>query len=332
MDCKPSRRMIPPVFARNGLRLGKTEKASLPRAENVAGDAVIERHHGIFADQTGAGREIEHLQPQGLGVGLVDHQADVIQPEGAAQRGGDRLEERLGIEAAHHRVIDFEQGAQPVALARQLLFVCLRRFIIQRIVHRHGHLPRHLLHELYILRGIGVRRTRAEIQPAQPSPRHNQWNRATGLDAVRAQHLTDHGETRFPAQVRYVIGLPGLERDSGGRVTGGDRCDGPSDYRPVTLQNVQPNQLVLGIKQREGDEIERYQPFEKPAKILEQSGKLMMDRYGLGDFEQGLISLASRIGSNRGRRRHGNALWASLQPYHSGIRRNSRPPIPESGV
>jgi len=96
------------------------------------------------------------------------------------------------------------------------------------------------------------------------------------------------------------------------------------------LQDVQAHAVALGIEQSEGYEIKRYERFEKPAEVFEECGELVLDRYRLGDFEQRFIPLASRIGSNRGRRGHGNGGWASLQPYHRAIPHKSRPPGLES--
>ena len=98
---------------------------------------------------------------------IVNHQAGVIQPEGAPQRGGDRLEQGLCREAGDHRVVDFEQRAQAVALALELILVGARRFVIERVVHRDGHLPRHLLHEFDVFVRVGARPLRAEAQAAQ---------------------------------------------------------------------------------------------------------------------------------------------------------------------
>ena len=119
-------------------------------------------------------RKIEHVQAQGAGFGVVDQQAGVVQAEGAAQGRGDGLKQLARRQAADHRVVDFEQRAQAVALARQLLFVGRGRFRVERVIHRHGHLARHLPHEFDVFRGVGVPGQRAEVQAAEIALRGEQ--------------------------------------------------------------------------------------------------------------------------------------------------------------
>ena len=85
----------------------------------------------------------------------------------AAERGGNRVEQRAQVEFGNHGVVDFEQHAQPVAFLRQLPLVRLGALEIERVVHRHGHLPRHLLHESDLAFGIAVGRASPEAQYAQ---------------------------------------------------------------------------------------------------------------------------------------------------------------------
>jgi hypothetical protein len=73
----------------------------------------------------------------------------------------------LAGEAAHHGVVDFEQRPQAVPLARQLLFVSLSGLVIQGVIHSHGHLARHVLHEFDVFGRIGVLPEGAEVEAAQ---------------------------------------------------------------------------------------------------------------------------------------------------------------------
>ena len=115
----------------------------------------------------------------------------------AAQGGGNRVEQGAQVELRNHGVVDFQQNAQPVALLRQLPLVGLRALEIERVVHGHGDLPRHLLQECDFDFAVMVRRAPAEAQHAQAALRRGQRNRADRPHAVLAQHLQQRREARF---------------------------------------------------------------------------------------------------------------------------------------
>ena len=80
---------------------------------------------------------------------------------------GNRLVQRLRGQAGDHGVVDFEQRAQPVALALQLFLVGARGFVVEGVIHGDGHLAGHLLHEFDVFGRVGVGLERAEAQSAQ---------------------------------------------------------------------------------------------------------------------------------------------------------------------
>ena len=89
-------------------------------------------------------------------LGIIQSQTDVFMMQDAAKRIRNRGEKSLGIEIGNDGVVDLEQNAQAVALIRKLLLILLGAFVIERIIHGDGHLPRYLLHEIDIRFAIRV--------------------------------------------------------------------------------------------------------------------------------------------------------------------------------
>jgi len=74
------------------------------------------------------------LQVEGLALGIVDEEAGVIEAEAAAEGAGDGSEELAGFEAGDDGVVDFEEGAQAVALAGELGFVGEGGFGVEGVI------------------------------------------------------------------------------------------------------------------------------------------------------------------------------------------------------
>ena len=165
--------------------------------KGTACDRTIERHEHFFVDQSFSLWEIERQHAHLIFVLFVQSEARVFMVNDAAEGGGNRVEQGAQVKLRNHGVIDFEQHAQPVALLRQLTLVRLRALQIKRVVHCHGHLPRHLLHECDFALGIAVCRAAPEAHDAQTPLRRRQWNRAGRPHAVLAQDLQKGWVSRF---------------------------------------------------------------------------------------------------------------------------------------
>src|SRR5207249_5699541 len=85
--------------------------------------------------------EIQRVQPQLVGFGIDQGQACIVVVDHAAQAGGSGGEESAKVEVRYQGVVDFEQQAQPVALASQLLLVGPGVLVVERVVHGDRHLP-----------------------------------------------------------------------------------------------------------------------------------------------------------------------------------------------
>ena len=292
------------------------EKAALAGAEHVAGERVVDRHDHIFVDEAGALGEIQHVEAEGADFGIVDQQAGVVEAEGAAERCGDGLEQGLAGEAAHHGIVDFEQGAEAVALAGELLFVGAGGLVVERVIDRHGHLAGHLLHEFDVAGRIGVFLERAKVQAADLAAGGEQRKNAERLDAVGFEQAANDGVALLPGDIGDVVGLAGFEGEAGRGLVERDGAGGVSGDRVVGLQDVKADGALLGVEQGEADEIEGYEAFQAAAEIGEESGKLVMGSDRLGDFEEGLIPCAGGVRRCGGRGRHRRAEPAFVQPYH----------------
>ena len=214
----------------------------------MTGQRAFERHDGVFADQPRAIRKVQCLQPQRLDFGIVDQQADVIEAERPAQRGRDRLKQLPRGQALDHRVVDFEQGPQPVALPRQLLFISPGGLRIQRVVHRHGDLPGHVLHELDVFRPVSVGFERAEVNAAQVALGREQRQRAVGVNAVGPQQVENNREARLPVEVRNVDRVPRRQGQPCRSLVDGGGFRRRPDDRTLGLQQVQADRAPVVIE------------------------------------------------------------------------------------
>ena len=125
---------------------------------------------------------------------FVQREARVFVMNHAAQGRGNGVQEGVQIELGNHGVVHFEQHAQPVALPRQLPLVGLRALEIQRVVHRDGDLPRHLLQERDFALGVLMRRAPPEAHHAQPALRRGQRQRANRSHSVLPQFCSSAGK------------------------------------------------------------------------------------------------------------------------------------------
>src|SRR5882762_9063936 len=99
-------------------------------------------------------RKIQSVNLQQPRHRIQQRQARIVVPNHPLQRRHNSPEEFRQFSAGHQYIIQVQQHSQPVALGRQLFLVSLRRFHVERIVHRHRHLARYALHELQFMQRV----------------------------------------------------------------------------------------------------------------------------------------------------------------------------------
>ena len=107
------------------------------------------------------------------------------------------LKEFGEVERGDDGVVDLEQDAEAIAFACELLLVGLRRLKVEGVVHRHGHLPGDLLHELHLGGGVVIRFGRAEAEAAEAALGGGQRDDAERAQVFAAQDPRPARGTRF---------------------------------------------------------------------------------------------------------------------------------------
>ena len=181
-----------------------------------AAGAIIERRSHLVVEQATPGREVERQQAQLLRGGLKQGQAGVIVVHDAAQAAGDSLEELAQIEGGNDGIVDVEQHAQAIAVARELLLIVLGPLEIEGVVHGHGDLAGHLLQEVDFGWVVVVGLNFAEAQGAEAALRGGERDQAKGADILGAQHFHDAGEGSLGGDVVDDQRLLGFEDPAGG--------------------------------------------------------------------------------------------------------------------
>ncbi len=283
----------------NSARLLQAEHPALPAAEDIARQTAIERHDRVLADGARAIGKIQRVHAQGADFGVVDQQAGVFQAEGAAQRRGDGPKQLARLQATHYGIVDFEQGAQAVAIVGQLFFVGRGGFGMQCVIHRHRHLARHLAHEFDIFRRVGIAGERAEMEAAEFPLRRKQRQDARRLHSISEQQVADHGEAFLGGGIGDIVRAAGLERGDGGRLFERRALRRRAVHRLLGFQNMHADHALFGVDQGETDEIKGHQAFEQAAEVGEKGGELVVDGDGFGHFEQRLVARSRGVRTKR---------------------------------
>jgi hypothetical protein len=259
----------------------------------------------------------------------------------AAQRRGNGVQKGVQVEFRDDGIVHLEQNAQPVALLRQLPLVGLRAFDVQRVVHRDGHLPRHLLQERDFPLGMSVRRAPAEAQHAQPALRRRERHRTGRPHAVLAQNLEQQREARFLLDVIQNKGLLRFPDPSRRRFTEGEFGPRANFAGFFGFEDVQPHDVARGVMQGQIEVIELHHAMQPLGEFMEQLPEVAVLGDRLRHFEQRLVlrfrrrsgqwvrgsiahtsenSIQARHGSTRGTTGAGNstASFQSSTPNYFG--------------
>ena len=207
----------------------------------------------------------------------------------AAKRSGNRVEQSAQVELGNHGVVHFEQNAQAVALLRQLPLVGLRALEIQRVVHRHGHLPRHLLHECDFDFGIVVRRPATETQHAQAALRCGERNRTERPHAVLPQNLQQRRETRFFFRIVQNKRLLRFPDPTGRCLTHRKFGSGTNFPGFLGFQNMQAHDVARRVMQSQIEVIEFHDAVQARRQFMKQFSQVAMLRNGFRHFQKRLV-------------------------------------------
>src|SRR5439155_1150727 len=155
-------------FTRVTVQFGAARKTRQPGGDGAARGRVFQGNNGVRLEDVLVGRKIEGVNSQCFRGGIKQGQAGVVVVNDALEAGNDAREKFGEFAARNQDVVDFEQHAETVALTRQLLLVGLRRFQIQRIVHRYRYLTGDALHELEFRVGDALRNGVPETHGPEP--------------------------------------------------------------------------------------------------------------------------------------------------------------------
>ncbi len=103
--------------------------------------------------------------------GIEKSQAGEVVEDDALE-GGDNVAKEIGqLTAGDQKVVDLEKNLETVALAGELLLICLRRFVIEGVVYGNSDLRGDALHELELRIGDALRREAAKTHSAEAALR-----------------------------------------------------------------------------------------------------------------------------------------------------------------
>jgi hypothetical protein len=213
----------------------------------------------------------------------------------AAQAAGDSVEELPLIEGGNDGVVDFEQQAQTIAVARELLLVDLGPFEIERVVHGQGHLAGNLLHEIDFGRGRSGKAQPCRRPGSEAVLGGGERHQAKGADLLAPQHFHDAGEGSLGGDVVDDDGLLGFKDAAGGSVLHGRFGAGPDAGGLLGFEDVDAHDLAPGIVQDEIQIIEMGDAVQSSGQVVEEFGQAAVVSDGFGDFEQGLLARSSRF-------------------------------------
>src|SRR5882762_9669729 len=148
------RPQLPHDFAWINIEFRSPGHQSFSLSNGAACRRSISRHHRFRLEKSPMSRKIQCVNLQQSRHRIQKRQARVVVANHPLQRRHDSPEKLRQFPAGHQHIIQVQQHPQPVALGRQLFLVSLRRFHVQRIVHRHRHLARYALHELQFMQRV----------------------------------------------------------------------------------------------------------------------------------------------------------------------------------
>ena len=164
------------------------------RGDDLPGGRALEWDDHFFLEKAFALGEIERLQAKLLGSRIIKRQAGVFVIHHAPQAGGYGGKQLPQVERGDECVVDFQEQAQTVALAREFLLVDLGILKVQGIVDGDGHLRGYLLEELKVGGVVGTHLDRAQCHGAHPALGGGERQHAERAHAVLAQQAVDDRE------------------------------------------------------------------------------------------------------------------------------------------
>ena len=205
----------------------------------------------------------------------------------AFERGNYAGEELRKLAAGDEDIVDFEQHAEAVAFAGELLLISLRRFQIERVVHGYRYLARDALHELQFRVGSALRDRVAEAQSAEAVLRGGQRNNHHGAYAVSAQALAEPRKAGLFLKVTNHVGLLILPDPAGRRILDAHFCALMFLDQDAALENVQAHHVLRWVVKDQSEEVEVNDGVQSRGKVVKQRRKIALLRNSLAYFEQG---------------------------------------------
>ena len=297
-------------FTRVTVQFGAARKTRQPGGDGAARGRVFQGNNGVRLEDVLVGRKIEGVNSQCFRGGIKQGQAGVVVVNDALEAGNDAREKFGEFAARNQDVVDFEQHAETVALTRQLLLVGLRRFQIQRIVHRYRYLTGDALHELEFRVGDALRNGVPETHGPEPVLCRGQRNNRHGADTVSTQPLREIGEARLLLQIANHVWLLVLPNPAGRRILDGHFTTGVFLDRDTSFKNVQAHHVLGRVVKNQSQEVKIDDRVQARSKVVEQRGKIALLGDGLAHLEQGfeLTPGVLQRGGMRHFRRRNNAL------------------------
>ena len=214
----------------------------------------------------------------------------------AAQGSGNRVQEGVQVQLGNHGVVHFQQHAQPVALPRQLPLVGLRALEIQRVVHRDGHLPRHLLQERDFALGCvcGVLRPKL-ITPSRRCAVVS-GSEQTDLTPFSRSVCSSAGNGVSFSISSRMKGCCVSQTQPEGVSPTGNSVPGRVFAGHFGFEDVQAHDVARGIVQDQVQVIEFHDAMQPLREFVEQLAEVAVLRDRFGHFQQRLVLRLRRSG------------------------------------
>ena len=204
---------------------------------------TLDGHPKTFLKHSFTDGEIQRVNLQTLGFGVIERKTCVFMRHQTAQRCRDCIQQLVQVEHGDHCVVNLEQYAQAVALLLELLLDRLYLLEVKSVVQRNRDLSSDLLQEDYIEIRIGRLRPAAECQRTQFPQRRRHRNDAERVDAAIAEPTGQVGKLGVVAEIGDDPGLLRLPDPTPRRLhralSGGTGVSGIRRFQDTGLQRLQ---------------------------------------------------------------------------------------------
>ena len=249
--------------------LRAARKKRLAAGNRLTGRRSVAGNGDFLLDEGLVAGKIEGVNLEQPGLGIEEREAGVVVVNDALESLDDAAEKFREFSAGDQEIVDFEKNLQAVALARELGLVGLGSREIKGIINSDGYLAGDALHELQLGVCDALGDQTAETHGAEAMLGGGEGKNRERADIVFAEAVEKFGEARLFLSVGDDEGLLRLPDPAGGIALNGRLTADGLVTRDSRFQDVEAHDVLGGVVQDEGEEIEVDDRMEAAGKVVE---------------------------------------------------------------